>query len=287
MNQSSIMVDLEVEKTLREIRERVRAEAVPGGEEPAQAPARGAELATGAAPAGAASAGALARLEVNVATAERARARLPPLVSNRKGWLARLELWVKRQIKRATHWYTWEQVNFNAAVYHALRDTHAAISALDSELASLRRQLQAFEEQLAARDARLSEELAAGVAALRREQRAFVDDIHREQRALADGLRSEHQSLTSDLRREQQSLVSDLRGEQQSLADTLRGEQQAGTEAARVEARERAGHALEEQRVMFRQLSLEAGERAVACERARRDLEKRLAEVQKAVNGKS
>jgi hypothetical protein len=243
------MVDLEVEKTLREIRERVRAEAevAAGVEGPAQAPARGAGPAAGDAPAraagGAGAGGALARLEVNVATAERAGARLPPLVSNRRGWPARLELWVKRLIKRATHWYTWEQVNYNAAVYHALRDTHAALAALDSELAALRRQLHAFEEHF-------SEELAAGVAALRGEQRAFVEDIHREQ-----------QSLASDLRREQQ----------------------AGTDAARVEARERAGHVLEEQRVLFRQLSLEAGERAVACERARRDLETRLAEIQKAV----
>ena len=250
------MVDLEVEKTLREIRERVRAEAAAGGEEAAQAPARGAELSTLDAPPSASGvSSALGRLEVNVATAERARSRLPPLLSNRKGWPARLELWVKRQIKRATHWYTWEQVNYNAAVYHALRDTHAALAALDSELASLRRQLQSFEEHLGAR---FSEELAAGVASLRAEQRAFVDDIHREQ----------------------QSLASDLRHEAGALADGLRGD----IDAARVEARERAGHVLEEQRVLFRQLSLEAGERSVACERSRRDLETRLAEVQKAAN---
>ncbi|HEX7174305.1 MAG TPA: hypothetical protein VF240_03365 [Pyrinomonadaceae bacterium] len=258
MNQSSIMVDLEVEKTLREIRERVRAEAAAGGEEPAQAPTRGAELSTLDAATGAAGvSSALGRLEVNVSTAERARSRLPPLVSNRKGWPARLELWVKRQIKRATHWFTWEQVNYNAAVYHALRDTHAALAALDSELASLRRQLHTFEEQLDARDARLSEELAAGVASLRGEQRAFVDDIHREQRALA----------------------SDLRREQGALTDGLRGDINGG----RVEARERAAHVLEEQRVLFRQLSLEASERAVACERSRRDLETRLAEIKKDV----
>ena len=64
----------------------------------------------------------LSLIESYLTTTARAWDRLPPLVSNRSGLIARVELWLKRQLKRATHWYTWEQVNFNAAVHHALRD---------------------------------------------------------------------------------------------------------------------------------------------------------------------
>jgi hypothetical protein len=211
------MLDLEVEKTLREIRERVRAEVgagARGGGAALESAARGDGF---VAEADGPVADALLRLEANLATADRARSRLPPVMSNRRGWPARLELWVKRQLKRATHWFTWEQVNYNAAVHQALRDAHAAISASDAEVASLQRQLADLRDQLDARDARTRDELAAGL----------------------------HE-------------VSERAGE-------------------------RTSHVLEEQRVLFRQLSLEASERAVACDRARRDLETRLGEIRKAV----
>jgi hypothetical protein len=49
-------------------------------------------------------------------------------VSNRQGWKAQVELWFKRQIKRATWWYVWEQVNFNAATNDALRALMTALA---------------------------------------------------------------------------------------------------------------------------------------------------------------
>ena len=86
--------------------------------------------------------GALARMEVDLAITERSWSRVPPLTSNRQGWLGRVELWVKRALKRATHWLTWEQVNFNAAVNHSLRATHETLIAYERQLAELRAQVE-------------------------------------------------------------------------------------------------------------------------------------------------
>src|SRR5437016_4866219 len=61
---------------------------------------------------------------------ERAQDRLPPVVSNRTGWLSRLEIWFKGQAGRATRWYAWEQVNFNRAVTEALKEIAGALSSI-------------------------------------------------------------------------------------------------------------------------------------------------------------
>ncbi|HEX8291657.1 MAG TPA: hypothetical protein VF570_07885, partial [Pyrinomonadaceae bacterium] len=120
------MADLEVENTLREIRERVLADsqrsapaAAANGAAAAAAATNGSATANGQA--GPASE-ALARMDANLATTARAWSRLPPLLSYRRGAAARFEIWVKRLVKRAAHWFTWEQVNFNSAVHHALGD---------------------------------------------------------------------------------------------------------------------------------------------------------------------
>ena len=56
----------------------------------------------------------------------------------------------------------------------------------------------------------------------------------------------------------------------------MRGEQRARADALRDELVARAAGLLEEQRVCFRQLSLEASELAVTQDRARRAVETRL-----------
>src|SRR5436305_6847833 len=145
------MVDQEVENTLREIRERVLAEsaqalpAEPSALQPNGAAAGVAESAQAPQANGRASDEALLRLHANLSTTERAWSRLPPLVSYRRGFVARFELWVKLQIKRAAHWFTWEQVNFNSAAHHALGDAREALSAHEQRLA-------AHEQKLAAHD---------------------------------------------------------------------------------------------------------------------------------------
>jgi hypothetical protein len=139
--------DAEVDLTLAEMRSHLRAaeRAWPARERAARGRA------------------ALAKMEVDLAITERSWSRLPPLTSNRHGFLARVELWVKRALKRATHWLTWEQVNFNAAVNHSLRATHETLSAHERELADLRAQV----ERLAAR-AEEAEGLKEELESLRR-----------------------------------------------------------------------------------------------------------------------
>src|SRR5882672_4744393 len=82
----------------------------------------------------------------------RAWDRLPPLVSNRTGTSAGLELWLKAKIKRALRWITWEQVNFNAATHHTFLEVIEALTACEQRIANLQSQLnaeaQATREQL-------------------------------------------------------------------------------------------------------------------------------------------
>lgn len=315
------MVDQEVENTLREIRERVLAEsaqAQPAGQLAAQSnglTANGAEAAQVAHANGRAPGEALARMQANLATTERAWSRLPPLVSYRRGPAARLELWVKRQIKRAAHWFTWEQVNFNSAVHHALGDAREALDAHEHRLAAHERAL-ASQEQMAARmqadiaalsasfrqlrseadaeRARLSElqarlsELQARLAAA---ESRFDGALAQLRHALAAGveqLRAEQRAFAEETRVEQQTFAEGIRTDQRALAEGLRDEQRAQIQARAAELlsemRERVDRLLDEQRVCFKQLSLEASEATVMHDRARRQIEARIEALEKAVN---
>lgn len=223
------MVDEEVESTLREIRERVRAAA----EQPATGVRHVAAAGASAVPAANGEATtrtpeAIARIDAYLTTTGRAWDRLPPLVSNRSGGLARLELWVKRRLKQATRWYAWEQINFNAAVHHALRDT------LDTLLD--------FEQQLGQLRAKLSAESEARAQHFEQNQIELMT-----QRAAIEAALDERSRAMS-----------------------------AQLSALAKELRERDERRLEEQRVCFKQLSLEMSEAEVLLDRARRDIESRL-----------
>jgi len=85
---------------------------------------------------------AIESLRANLAVIERSRNKLPPVTSYRKGWLARLELSVKRLLKRITHWFTWEQVNFNAATSNSLEDVLVVLASHEEVLAEMRAQLE-------------------------------------------------------------------------------------------------------------------------------------------------
>jgi len=257
------MADVEVENTLREIRERVLADArlrAPAAADASGEPAG--QAVNGSADGGPRTAAgtsgeALARLDANLATTARAWSRLPPLLTYRSGAAARLELWLKRLVKRAAHWFTWEQVNFNSAVHHALGDVRAVLCELRSSLAA--------EEQA---HARTREELLAGVEAERARLAEFQARLaHAEARfdAGAAGLR---QALAAALER--------LAEEQRASAADQSAQIEARAAELHEELRRRAGELLEEQRVCFKQLSLEASEAAVTHDRARRQLEARL-----------
>ncbi|HEV2827155.1 MAG TPA: hypothetical protein VGW76_06085 [Pyrinomonadaceae bacterium] len=136
------MADTEVENILREIRERVHAEH----EAAATAHSAGDNGATALEDRELEPAGSLPRLESYLSTTARAWDRLPPVVSNRSGTSARIELWLKRHFKRATRWYAWEQINFNAAVHHALSDMVRLLSANQETIQNLREQLRVESE---------------------------------------------------------------------------------------------------------------------------------------------
>ena len=123
--------DAEVEKVLAEIRRQLRAAE---GGDGAQSPDRRRQ--------------ALAQIEADLSVTARAWSRLPPVVSDRRGAAARLELWIKRQLRRATNWLTWEQINFNAAVNDALRLTHGLLAEREAEQAELRARVEALSADL-------------------------------------------------------------------------------------------------------------------------------------------
>lgn len=171
----------------------------------------------------------LSLIESYLTTTARAWDRLPPLVSNRSGLIARVELWLKRQLKRTTHWYTWEQVNFNAAVHHTLRDLLPVLSAHEHELRRLRAQLEKVEEleqyqiaelrteieaqrgrtktqrnQVDARLAEVVNELREGDERLREEQRVCFKQLALETSegaVLEDRARRKAEALLEELQR--------------------------------------------------------------------------------------
>src|ERR1700730_18313710 len=145
----------EVETILNEIRERVRADqeqhsgsatlAVP--DETSTTP-----VVDASAEDRSRNADSLNRLAAHLTTTTRAWDRLPPLYSNRAGMAARLELWTRARLKSLSRWFTWEQVNFNAAVHHALSDTLEALRTQEEALRTQEEALRAQEEALRAQE---------------------------------------------------------------------------------------------------------------------------------------
>jgi hypothetical protein len=265
------MGDLEVENTLREIRERVLAEAQSRAPEPVAAssavqPASGG----GANGAGASASEALARMDANLATTGRAWSRLPPMLSYRRGAAARLELWLKGLVRRAAHWFTWEQVNFNSAVHHALGDTRGALAAQEQALARTRDE---FVAELRA----VREEVAAGRAHAAELQARLAQAEAR----FESGGAQLRQAFAAGLER----LAESQRAAAAELRESQRAELAARAAELHDEMRARADGLLEEQRVCFKQLSLEASEAAVMHDRARRQLEARLEALEKKESG--
>jgi hypothetical protein len=185
------------------------------------------------------------RIDTQLSTIARAWDRLPPVVSDRRGWAARLELWIKGHAKNAMRWFTWEQVNFNAAVHHALKDTQEALTILEQRLESVRSDVRAESE------ARL-----ANLEARQAESAAF-------------------EQKTAELNRQIEAL-SDLIGTLNSQREEHRQQLDAQLAQFVQEVRERNDRLVEEQRVCFKQLSLETNETVLMLDRTRRDLESRL-----------
>ena len=230
------MAETEVESILREIRERVLSQQRTGSDSSATRSAM-TNRGNGAADSEARqqitndnnetlSAENLSLIESYLTTTARAWDRLPPLVSNRSGSIARVELWLKRQLKRATHWFTWEQVNFNAAVHQSLRELLPVMAAHEHELQALRAELAAQREaaetqltELEALNARietrvdgLASELSERDANLRDEQRVCFKQLAletSEAAVLEDRARRRAEALLEELQRRVGQLETD------------------------------------------------------------------------------
>lgn len=236
------MVETDVEIILREIRERVLSEQQAGK---VSAPGNG--NSNESRPASLqrsdniASSEKLALINSYLVTLARAWDRLPPLVSNRSGPSARIELWLKRHLKRATRWYTWEQVNFNASVHQSIRDMLHVLIAYQQDL----------------------EQLSANAAAAQLERQAELERHHAENNALRSELETQQRTI--------ENLSATIAAQKIELTKLLN------------ELRDRIKVVQEEQRVAFKQISLETSEAAVLEDRARRKTEAALEELRNKV----
>ena len=137
--------------------------------------------------------GDLDRLHAGVVNARRAQNQLPPVTTYRRGFIARLELWVKGKLKNATRWFTWEQANFNAATVTSLESTQRLLAQLEAGLSDLRssihgREFSQNDGSNADIDARLSklensvQSLLKEIQSERAEQTRRIDLLIEEQR---------------------------------------------------------------------------------------------------------
>jgi hypothetical protein len=236
------MVETDVEHVLAEIRERVRATyqastAASNGVDSSAVARNSRRVST---------AETLALIDSYLTTTARAWDQFPPLVSNRKGFSARFELWLKRFFRRGTRWYVWEQINFNAAIHHALRDLLPLLAASEHEL----------------------EKLRAENAAMRDTQQVELERQQGELTALRAALARQAETQTA-LRQE-----SDLSSSRNAQVATQ-------LSALLKELRERDEHLREEQRVCFKQVTLEMSEAATLEDRSRRKTDTLVAELQR------
>ena len=241
----------EVETILREIRERVRAEE----EERVRAnPIVEGGLSENASPANNES---LNGLSAHLTTTSRAWDRLPPLVSNRRGTAARVELWVKARMKSLTRWFTLEQINFNSAVHHALLDTQHALHSYSQELARLRSEL---EKERADRDDQTSALLKQTA-----DLRSFRASLEAQYAAMQSRLMALQEEINAQV---DQKLDTQLKTHLNARISELTAELRA------------------EQAVCFKQLSLATGEAAVMEDRGRRAIQSRLDEIEKRIENR-
>jgi hypothetical protein len=183
----------------------------------------------------------------------RAWDRLPPVVSNRTGTFARLELWIKERFRAAFRWFTWEQVNFNSATHQTLLEVVESLRAYEQRLAEITNALDAQREEL---DQELKQ-LSSTLPSLTTQ----IEQVDRKQLALIAQLNARLEGLSQ-------------------LARDQHAETQAGLAAVTAESRVRDEELSDEQRVCYKQLSLELSESRVLEDRARRELEARISKLE-------
>jgi hypothetical protein len=265
----------EVESILNEIRERVRTDHEQGSAgkdslaHSESAPEYTAQQAFAPSSKGSAAGDlgnneSLSRVSAHLTTTGRAWDRLPPMYSNRQGGAARLELWIKARLKSMSRWFTWEQVNFNSAVHHALSETLQALSAYQQELTGLRRELTKEAESRREKFERSDRELTA-------------------LRAGIEGLTAEIRKRDAAIEAHSETRTANLAAVITKELDDTRVQLDSRLAALAAELRESDQQLREEQRVCFKQLSLAESEAAVMEDRGRRVIESRLDKLEKAL----
>ena len=283
----------EVESILNEIRERVRTEEKEREAAVAVATQNGNDSKPAISPtAPAIATESLARLEAHLTTTSRAWDRLPPLFSNRSGIAARFELWIKARMKSLSRWFTWEQINFNSAAHHGLSDALEALRVHEEHLIKMQEELNQTKEALRSESNQTREALGQTTEALRAESRQTTEALRVESRQTTKTLQTELAHTTELLREERNQTNEALASELRQTAASLRTDLAQTTEDLRasIDARgaetdarisELGDDLHEEQRVCFKQLSLEASEAAVLEDRGRRALEARLEKLER------
>jgi chromosome segregation ATPase len=266
----------------------------------------------------------LARVSAHLMTTSRAWDRLPPVFSNRSGLTARLELWIKARCKALANWFTWEQVNFNAAVHHALSETLEALSAHEKQLRALRselnreaesgrislekneRELRVVRDEIetlasesrrhAAKQSADLERQSAAAETLARETKAALGAITARLSELAEtSERLSKQSTemagrfseqSADAQAAENARLSEQAAEVNAHLSELAAEISSRLSGLATEISQVSNDLREEQRVCFKQLSLEASEAAVLEDRGRRAIESRLGKLEKRDSGR-
>lgn len=304
------MVDQEVADILEEIRSRVRAGSNPP-ETSAPTNSTVIELESGSEPV-LPEPPPVTDSYSSLIVLARAWDRLPPLVTNRSGMSARLELWIKSKLKTALRWLTWEQINFNAATHRTFLELIESLTAYEQELHRVHHQLK---KQLTASREEQQLEIDSQRAVLQTQRDELLKEIQNrrsqlvQQQAALDSLQLELNEQRSELKARlteigdqqvtQQSLLStqidelktlhskDVGDMQVQVAKTLDAQQSAAqSQLANLvrEFRERDERLLDEQRVCVKQLSLELSESQVLQDRARREVESRITRLEEQEN---
>jgi hypothetical protein len=274
------MIDIEVERTLQEIRDSVRAQLnlnSPRDDAGDVASVRSNRIGGVAE--------SLSLIEANLVTVDRAWDRLPPLSSNRQGTTARIELWIKGKLKRATRWFTWEQVNLNHALLESIRETVSLARSLDGDLMATREELDALRQANAELGIAIRDSESAILNRLRNSISDVSATIKSQNLELSTRITTIETNLTSKIG-ELRDLITSAIDERRSEIEALKKEREGGLDssdrqqaAIRSELLDRISHVSEEQRVCFKQLSLEAVETNVKTERVRSEVEAKLSEI--------
>ena len=222
----------------------------------------------------------LERVAAGLSVTARSWDRLPPIVSNRRGFSARLELWIKNSFKGLTRWFTWEQVNFNAAVHHALKDLLAVVAAERQNAAARDQKLEALEREFHSLRSLLekqAQEFQHLLSAQATQATQAIQELQAKDRS--EVLQTRLTETEAGLARVN-AMLNDLARQGAETANTLRAEQRLTETGLAQQITETANELREEQRVCFKQLSLEVSEAAILEDRGRRALDARVEKLE-------